>query len=117
VVEKRWTEGRGGPGPDRGLGMEPAEFRAMVAAIRELETALGDGEKRPRPGEEAERTWARRSIYAARPLAAGTVLAPRDLKVVRPALGLSPAALPDLVGRRLRRALEVDEAIGLEDCA
>ena len=116
VVEKHFTDDRRRPGPDHGFAMEPAEFRAMVGAIRELEAALGDGEKRPRPDEEAERRWARRSLHAARALPAGTVLGVRDLKVVRPALGLPPAALPSVLGRRLTRALEVDEALGAEDC-
>jgi N-acetylneuraminate synthase/N,N'-diacetyllegionaminate synthase len=115
VVEKHLTDDRRRPGPDHPFAMEPAEMRAMVAAIRELETGLGDGVKRPRPEEASERTWARRSIYAARRLGAGAVLEPRDLKVVRPALGLPPSALGDLVGRRLRRALEPDEPLRAED--
>jgi N-acetylneuraminate synthase/N,N'-diacetyllegionaminate synthase len=115
VVEKHLTDDRRRPGPDHPFAMEPSELRAMVDAIRELEAALGDGAKRPRPEEESERTWARRSIYAARPLGVGTVLEARDLKLVRPAIGLPPAALPTLVGRRLRRPLEVDEPVRAED--
>jgi sialic acid synthase SpsE len=116
VVEKHLTDDRRRPGPDHPFAMEPGEFRAMVAAVRDLEAALGDGEKRPRDGERDERVWARRSIYAARPLAVGRVLEARDLKVVRPAAGLAPAALDALLGRPLRRALEADEPIALEDC-
>jgi sialic acid synthase SpsE len=97
--------------------MEPAEFRAMAAAVRELECGLGDGEKRPRPGEEPERRWARRSVYAARALVTGTVLAEADLKVVRPAIGLAPAAVDRLIGRRLVRPLAVDEPLAAEDVA
>jgi N,N'-diacetyllegionaminate synthase len=89
----------------------------MVTAIRDLEMALGDGRKRPQRDEEGERIWARRSVYAARSLGVGAVLEARDLKVVRPALGLPPAALADLVGRRLGRALEADEPVRPEDCA
>jgi sialic acid synthase SpsE len=97
--------------------MEPADFRAMVEAIRELELALGDGDKRPVGGEADERTWARRAIYAARPLAAGTVIDARDVKIVRPALGLPPAALTTVVGRRVGRALDADEPLRPGDCA
>jgi sialic acid synthase SpsE len=117
VIEKHLTDDRSRPGPDHPFAMEPREFRAMVEAVREIEAALGDGEKRPRPDEEAERTWARRSLHAARPLGRGAVLAARDVKVVRPALGLPPAALPTILGRRLVRALEADEPIRAEDCA
>ncbi len=117
VVEKHFTDDRRRPGPDHSFAMEPADWRAMVEAIRELESALGDGAKRPRPDEESERTNARRGVHAARALAAGAALEARDLKLVRPAIGLPPAALPSLVGRRLKRALEVDEPLCAEDLA
>jgi len=117
VVEKHLTDDRRRPGPDHAFAMEPAELGAMVAAIRELEAALGDGEKRPRPDEEAERVWARRSLHAARRLVAGTTLEARDVKVVRPALGLPPGELERVLGRKLRRALEPDEPLAAEDCA
>jgi sialic acid synthase SpsE len=117
VVEKHFTDDRRRRGPDHPIAMEPAEFRAMAAAVRELECGLGDGEKRPRPGEEPERRWARRSVYAARALVTGTVLAEADLKVVRPAIGLAPAAVDRLIGRRLVRPLAVDEPLAAEDVA
>ena len=88
-----------------------------MTAIRELEQALGDGEKRPRRDEEPERLWARRSLHVARPLAAGAPLEARDLKIVRPADGLPPAALAGVLGRRVCRALEVDQPLRAEDCA
>lgn len=114
VIEKHLTDDRRRQGPDHPYAMEPDEFRAMVAAIRELEAGLGDGVKRPRPDEEPERMWARRAVWTARPLAAGTVLEAEDLKIVRPALGLPPEALADLIGRRLRRPLAADEPVMAE---
>lgn len=117
VVEKHFTDDRRRPGPDHGFAMEPAEWRAMVDAIRVLETALGDGAKTPRPAEQAERRWARRAIHAARSMPAGSTLTAADVKIVRPAVGLAPAALGEVVGKTLRRALVVDEPIDAEDCA
>ena len=117
VVEKHFTDDRSRSGPDHGFAMEPQEWRAMVDALRELETALGDVRKRPRPDEENERVWARRAVYAARALPAGTAVGPDDLKVVRPALGLPPSALPGLLGRRLRHALDADQPVRAEDWA
>jgi N,N'-diacetyllegionaminate synthase len=111
VIEKHLTDDRRRRGPDHGYAMEPAEFEAMVAAIRDLESALGDGTKRPCPAEEPERVWARRALHAARPLPAGTTLEARDVKIVRPAEGLPPAALGTVLGRTLVRALECDEPL------
>jgi sialic acid synthase SpsE len=38
-------------GPDHAVSIEPSEFRTMVAMIREVEQALGDGTKRPQASE------------------------------------------------------------------
>jgi len=48
---------------------------------------------------------ARKSLVAARDLPAGAVLVREDLDVLRPGIGLSPAALPVVLGRRTARAI------------
>jgi len=52
-IEKHLTLDRGMEGPDHMASLEPAEFRQMVNNIREVELALGDGQKRIMPCEEA----------------------------------------------------------------
>ena len=46
VIEKHFTLDRALPGPDHQASLEPAELKAMVTAIRNIEVALGDGLKR-----------------------------------------------------------------------
>lgn len=41
-------------GSDQSASMEPREFHSLVTSIRILERALGDGDKRVMPGEEAK---------------------------------------------------------------
>jgi N,N'-diacetyllegionaminate synthase len=115
VVEKHFTDDPYRAGPDHPGAMDPDAFREMVAAVRELEAGLGDGHKRPRPNEDHERRWIRRSVYAARPIAAGAVIEAADLKVVRPGLGMPPAAVDRLIGHAAPRAIEVDEPLCLDD--
>ena len=43
VIEKHFTLDRNLPGPDHQASLEPAELKAMVAAIRNIELALGYG--------------------------------------------------------------------------
>ena len=87
----------------------------MTTAIRALESALGTGALPTSvPATPAARR-ARRGIYAARSLPAGTVLDATDVKVVRPALGAVPAALPQLIGKRLARHVAIDEPLGIDD--
>ena len=104
-VEKHFTLDRSLPGPDHQASLLPDELRALVAAIRDVESALGDGVKRPVPSELPVRDVARKSLVAARDLAAGAVLRREDLDVLRPGTGLSPAALPAVLGRRTTRAI------------
>ncbi len=57
------------------------------------------------PSELPVRDVARKSLVAARDLPGGAILTREDLDVLRPGTGLSPAALPAVLGRRTTRAI------------
>jgi sialic acid synthase SpsE len=58
VIEKHLTLDRKSVGPDHKASIEPHIFAAMVDGIREIELALGDGQKRPMPSEkEVMKLW------------------------------------------------------------
>ena len=60
IIEKHLTFDRNATGPDHKASIEPEDFRRMVAAIREVEAAMGDGVKRVQPAEAALRKeWGR----------------------------------------------------------
>ena len=112
-VEKHYTLDRSLPGPDHPFALEPGELRAMVAAIREAQAALGDGRKAgPSPEERVEMyTGARRSLIAARDLPAGTVLGEDMIVTKRPGTGIAPKHLELVVGRVLRVDVEEDDVL------
>lgn len=91
---------------DRAVSSTPGEFAAIVRVAAETAAALGHGRKECLPAEEPNRMPSRRGLSAARPLCAGDVLTPRDIAVLRPALGLSPVFESDLIGVRLTRDIE-----------
>jgi N-acetylneuraminate synthase/N,N'-diacetyllegionaminate synthase len=103
VIEKHLTLDRSLPGPDHRSSMEPAEFRSLVAAIRAVESALGDGLKGPAVSELPIRAVVRKVIVAARAMRAGEVVTPADVVLLRAPAGLPPSALPQVVGRPLKR--------------
>lgn len=111
VIEKHVTLDRRLPGPDHEASLEPDELAAMVAGIRTIEAALGDGLKQPTDGERDTARVARRSLVAARPIAAGDVLTARDLALRRPGEGCSPMAYWDLLGRPAGRAYAPGEGL------
>lgn len=111
VIEKHFTLDRARSGPDHAASLEPDELAVMIAAIRDVEAALGRAEKIAGPEEAANRTIARRSLVAARAIAAGEILSLDNLAAKRPADGLSPMAAWAMVGRPAKRAYAADEAI------
>jgi sialic acid synthase SpsE len=111
VIEKHFTLDRTLPGPDHAASLEPNELQRLVEAIRHVEVALGTGIKLPAPCELPNISVARKSVVAARSLAAGYQLAMGDLDIKRPGNGLAPKFLPALIGRTLRAPLAKDEII------
>jgi N,N'-diacetyllegionaminate synthase len=105
VVEKHLTLDRTMSGPDHAASLEPAAFAEFVAGVRDAHAALGDGHKQPSPREVETRLVARRSLVVVRPLGAGEVIAERDLDAMRPATGISPLRVDEVVGRRAARDL------------
>ncbi len=111
VIEKHLTLDRKLPGPDHAASLEPSEFAAMVAGIRDACAALGDGIKRPSTAELPNRPVARRSLVAARPVAAGEAFSPENLAARRPGTGISPMEFWDRIGQPARRAYAAEEPI------
>lgn len=103
LLEKHLTLNRSLSGPDHAASANPETFRAYVRAIREAESALGDGDKRPMPSEQENRVHARRGLHTARRLKVGQPIDAADLVCVRPATGLAPGT--PLAGLRVRRNL------------
>ncbi|MFH1143679.1 MAG: N-acetylneuraminate synthase [Candidatus Eisenbacteria bacterium] len=115
VIEKHLTLDRTASGPDHAASSDPAELAALVTAIRQVESSLGDGVKHPAPCEVPNIRVARKSLVAGRDLAAGSVLAAGDLAVKRPGDGIAPLHAPHVIGMRLARGVKRDQVLRWED--
>lgn len=111
VIEKHLTLSRLLPGPDHAASLEPAEFAALVRAIRNVSACLGDGIKVQHADEVANAGVARRSIVAARAIRAGEVLSHENLTTKRPATGMSPMLWDRVIGTLATRDYAADEMI------
>lgn len=114
VVEKHFTVDRSLPGPDHLCSSEPHELTTLVRVIREVEAALGDGIKQPTPAELANLTEMRRSIVTSRPIKASTPVTTADFAFKRPATGLAPKRLGELLGRKPRADISADTQVQLD---
>ena len=111
VIEIHFTLDRNLPGPDHKASLEPDELKAMVAAIRNIEIALGDGIKRLTPSEAKNKPVARKSLVASNPIKAGEVFSTQNITAKRPGTGISPMRWDIILGRRARRDFALDELI------
>lgn len=111
VIEKHLTLDRNLPGPDHRSSLEPDELTAMVQAIRDVESALGDGRKVPAAEEVANRGAARRSLVAGTAIRRGETFSEDNLVVKRPGGGVSPFRFWDYIGKPANRDYATDEAV------
>lgn len=113
VIEKHFTLDRNLPGPDHKASLEPEELKAMVAAIRNIEVALGDGIKRLTPSETRNKLVARKSLVASQAINAGEVFSVENVTAKRPGTGISPMRWDEVMGRTAPRDFSVDELVEL----
>jgi N-acetylneuraminate synthase/N,N'-diacetyllegionaminate synthase len=114
MIEKHLTTDRTLPGPDHAASLEPAELASLIAGIRAVESARGDGVKRPLPAEAATAAVARKSIVAVTDIHAGAVIRQEMLVLKRPGTGLPPSEMANVVGRKARVAIQAGTLISSE---
>lgn len=115
VIEKHLTLDRNMPGPDHKASLEPTDFRALVDAIRCVEDAFGDGDKKPRDSELPNIAIARKSLHAGQEIAAGDRFSTDNLIVMRPGDGRSPYDYWSLLGKTAKRAYRAGDPIDDEE--
>ena len=104
VVERHFTFDRSMEGPDHAASLVPGEFGALIAGIREIEQALGDGLSRTiSQGEMINRENLAKSLVASTDIVKGTVIESKHLKVLSPGQGLSAQNYEKLLGRAVQR--------------
>ncbi|AEV70609.1 N-acetylneuraminate synthase [Acetivibrio clariflavus] len=111
VIEKHFTLDRSMEGPDHKASLEPNELKAMVDAIRNIESALGDGVKRPSEAEKKNMLVVRKSIVAKRDILKGEIFSEDNLTVKRPGNGISPMKWFEILGKVANRNYKQDELI------
>lgn len=113
VIEKHFTLDRNMEGPDHKASIEPYELENMIISIRNIEQALGNGEKKPVESELANKTVARKSIVAARDILKDELLTNDNLTTKRPGTGISPMKWYDVLKTKAIRDFKEDELIEL----
>lgn len=111
VIEKHFTLDRNMAGPDHKASLEPQELKAMVQAIRNIESALGTGIKQVSESERGNIAVARKSIVASTYIKKGETLTDSNLSVKRPGTGISPMLWETVVGTKATKDYQPDDQI------
>jgi pseudaminic acid synthase len=102
IIEKHFTMSRAVPGPDVAFSLEPAEFKAMMEAVRTAEQAMGHASYGPTERELASRQF-RRSLFVVEDVKKGEAFTAKNVRSIRPAAGLHTRHLDVVLGRRAAR--------------
>ena len=110
VIEKHLALSRSLPGPDAAFSLEPAEFKAMVEAVRVAHRALGKVDYSLHPREVPSRAC-RRSLFVVADISVGEPFTARNIRSVRPADGLLPKFYDHVLTRKAARDLKAGTAL------
>lgn len=113
VIEKHFTLDRNMEGPDHLASTEPAEFKKMVDSIRNIEKALGTGEKLPTKSEIDISKVVLKRCVASRQIKNGEIFNENNLTVKRNDKGLPSKYWDLLIGKKATKDYDIDEAVEL----
>ncbi len=116
IIEKHFTLNRKGGGPDDSFSLEPADLTALCRDAKTAWQALGAVDYGCKASERANVQF-RRSLYFVKPLAAGEMITADAVRSVRPGYGLAPKHLPEVIGRRVKAAVQYGDPVTLDRLA
>lgn len=114
VIEKHFILDRSIGGPDASFSMEPDEFHQMVQAVRDAEKVRGTVSYELNEKTIKSRKFSR-SLFVVEDVKAGAMFTHTNVKSIRPADGLAPKFLPEIIGKIARRNLEKGTPLSWDD--
>lgn len=110
-IEKHFTLDKNMEGPDHKASLEPDQLKEMVRAIRNIEIALGDGEKKLSKSELVNMQVARKSIVAKTDIKIGDAFSETNLTTKRPGTGISPMKWDQILNKKSTTNYNKDDII------
>jgi len=113
VIEKHFTLNRADGGVDSAFSMEPEEIKQLVIETERAWQSLGKVKYGTTDAEKGSLTF-RRSLYIAMDMKKGDVLNEKNLRIVRPGLGLAPKYFDIILGRKVNQDVKKGTAVSWE---
>tara|TARA_B100000795_G_C22803965_1_gene443669 strand:- start:3724 stop:4797 length:1074 start_codon:yes stop_codon:yes gene_type:complete len=117
IFEKHFTINNSHVGPDHKFSMNPNTWRQMILSSRELESAIGNGEKIIENNEKDTVILQRRSIHLKNNISKGTKIKKNDLIYLRPCPkdGIEPYNFKKVVGKKIKKNKKTGELLTIKD--
>ena len=87
---------------DHKLSSDPNSFKVYCDTLRKYSSAIGHGDLNKRPDKVSNNNELRRSYYAARDLAANTLLREEDIIFLRPRIAEGVKSKREILNRRIK---------------
>lgn len=116
-IEKHFTLSRRLYGPDHHASLEPEDLARLVEGVRQVDAALGSGEKVRDPELDPVRSTFEKSVVTACEVPEGTVIEASMLTTKRPGTGIPAAQIGEIVGRRSASTLDSNRLVEEADLA
>ena len=111
IIEKHFTHDKSLQGNDHYHAMDKTDLRVFFTRIQDVQAIIGREEKDILDIEQSARLNARRSLVARRRITQGSSVSEADLTWKRPAHGVSPKYIDEVVGRKAAVTIEEDDII------
>jgi pseudaminic acid synthase len=114
IIEKHFILDRSIGGPDASFSMNEVEFKAMVNAVRQAESAIGMDVYDLTEKQKAGKVFAR-SLYVSKDIKKGEIINESSIRSVRPGLSLHPKYFHELMGKKALKDFRMGDRINRED--
>jgi pseudaminic acid synthase len=114
IIEKHFILDRSIGGPDASFSMNESEFKAMVNAVREAESSIGNIDytltEKQRKGKDFSR-----SIYFTCNLNADQTITEEHVRVIRPGFGEHPKYFNTIIGKKCKISVSFGDRVDLDN--
>jgi N-acetylneuraminate synthase len=111
IIEKHFTHDKSLPGNDHYHAMDKEDLKLFKTNLERTFEILGSFKVEALPDEKTSRENARRSLVSSKNISKGKIIKKEDLTFKRPAHGVSPKFIDEVVGKVTTRDIKNDDVI------
>ena len=111
VFEKHFTLNRANKGTDHSFSLEPAGLEKVIRNLKRIPNMLGSFEKKVLKSETGPLYKMQKSIVASKNLKSGEIINKDDIDIKSPGGGLPPYEFDNIIGKKIKKDIEIDEII------